>query len=89
MDWANAAANVGSHFIVNNLFQSTFVMLWVNSQFWVAEIIVVMNLLNLTSLYFRHRATPPCKPNIRVNALFYGDMKFETCFKEHLIVDKF
>jgi hypothetical protein len=61
MDWANAAANVGSHFIVNNLFQSAFVMLWVNSQFWIAEIMVVMNFLNLTILYFRHRATPPCK----------------------------
>ena len=52
------AANVGSHFIINNLLQFAFVMLWVTSHFWIAEIMLVLNFANLTSLYFRHSTTP-------------------------------
>jgi len=73
MDWANAAANVGSHFIVNNLFHTAFIMLWVNSQFWIAEILLVSNFFNLTSLYLRHRATPPCKYFVGVIPYIGGD----------------
>jgi len=54
----NAAASVGSHFIVNNLFQFAFVMLFVRSHFWLAEIMLIINFFNLSSLYFRHNTTP-------------------------------
>lgn len=54
----NAAASVGSHFIVNNLFQFAFVMLFVRSHFWWAEIMLILNFFNLSSLYFRHNTTP-------------------------------
>jgi hypothetical protein len=54
----NAAASVGSHFIVNNLLQFAFVMLFVRSHFIWAEIILIINFFNLSSLYFRHNTTP-------------------------------
>lgn len=57
-DYVNAAASVGSHFIFNNLLQFAFVMLFVRSHFVWAEIILIINFFNLTSLYFRHPATP-------------------------------
>jgi len=52
------AANIGSHFIVNNFLQFAFVMLWVHSHFWIAEIMLILNFFNLISLYFRHSTTP-------------------------------
>lgn len=52
------SANVGSHFIVNNLLMLGFVLLWVHSQFVVAEILLIINFFNLSSLYFRHSTTP-------------------------------
>lgn len=54
----NAAASVGSHFILNNLLQFAFVMLFVRSHFIWAEIILIINFFNLSSLYFRHNAYP-------------------------------
>ncbi len=33
-------------------------MLWVRGHFWIAELILILNLFNLTSLYFRHSKTP-------------------------------
>ncbi|KZF25491.1 DUF1774-domain-containing protein [Xylona heveae TC161] len=57
-DAVNAAANVGSHFIFNNLFYFAFVMLWVRSHFWIAELILIINFFNLTALYFRHSTLP-------------------------------
>lgn len=54
----NAAASVGSHFIVNNLFQFAFIMLFVRSHFIWAEIMLIINFFNLSSLYFRHNTTP-------------------------------
>jgi hypothetical protein len=48
------AASVGSHFIVNNLLHFAFVLLFVHSHFIIAEIVLVLNFFNLTSLYFRH-----------------------------------
>lgn len=54
----HAAASVGSHFIVNNLFHFAFVMLFVRSHFHWAEVILVLNFINLSSLYFRHNTYP-------------------------------
>ena len=56
--YVTAAASVGSHFILNNLFQFAFVMLFVRSRFIVAEVILVLNFFNLTFLYFRHNTYP-------------------------------
>ncbi|CAJ2512796.1 Uu.00g009150.m01.CDS01 [Anthostomella pinea] len=50
----NAACSVGSHFILNNLFHFAFVMLFVRSAFGWAELIIILNFANLSSLYFRH-----------------------------------
>ncbi|KAI1130062.1 DUF1774-domain-containing protein [Nemania abortiva] len=52
----NEACAVGSHFILNNLFHFAFVMLFVRSLFGWAELIVILNFINLSSLYFRHNA---------------------------------
>jgi hypothetical protein len=54
----HAAASVGSHFIVNNLLHFAFVMLFVRSHFHWAEVILVLNFFNLSSLYFRHNNYP-------------------------------
>ncbi|KAF2464439.1 DUF1774-domain-containing protein [Lindgomyces ingoldianus] len=53
-----AAANVGSHFIVNNLLLFGFIHLWVRSYFWLAELLLIINFFNLSFAYFRHSATP-------------------------------
>lgn len=57
-EWSNSAANVGSHFIVNNLLQAAFVLLWVHGRFWIAEAALIVNFFNLTALYLRHSTTP-------------------------------
>ncbi|KAI9896990.1 hypothetical protein N3K66_008012 [Trichothecium roseum] len=54
----HAAASVGSHFILNNLFHFAFVMLFVRSHFAWAEVIIILNFFNLASLYFRHNTYP-------------------------------
>ncbi|KAG5925313.1 hypothetical protein E4U53_003347 [Claviceps sorghi] len=54
----NWAASVGSHFILNNLFHFAFVMLFVRSHFVWAEIILILNFINLSTLYFRHNTSP-------------------------------
>lgn len=51
----NAACAVGSHFIANNLLHFAFVMLFVRSHFVWAEVMLLLNLANLTAAYFRHR----------------------------------
>lgn len=56
-DTIGPAANVGSHFIVNNIFVSVFIMLFVHCYFWWGEAVLVFNLVNLTFLYFRHSQT--------------------------------
>lgn len=33
-------------------------MLWVRGHFWPAELLLIVNLFNLTLLYFRHSTTP-------------------------------
>ncbi|KAI1079539.1 DUF1774-domain-containing protein [Whalleya microplaca] len=50
----NAACSVGSHFILNNLFHFAFIMLFVRSYFAWAEVLIILNFINLSSLYFRH-----------------------------------
>jgi hypothetical protein len=50
----NLACSVGSHFIFNNLFHFAFIMLFVRSHFILAEILLILNFINLTALYFRH-----------------------------------
>ncbi|MCJ1447563.1 MAG: hypothetical protein MMC23_008074 [Stictis urceolatum] len=52
------AANVGSHFIANNLLMFGFVMLWVHGFFWIAELLLLINFANLSTLYFRHSTSP-------------------------------
>jgi len=47
------AANVGSHFIFFNLLTFGHIMLWVRSHFWLAELLLVVNLLHLALLYKR------------------------------------
>lgn len=54
LEKVNAACAVGSHFILNNLFHFAFVMLLVRSLFGWAELLIIVNFFNLTSLYFRH-----------------------------------
>lgn len=51
LDRRNAACSVGSHFILNNLFHFAFVMLFVRSYFGWAELMVILNFFNLSSLY--------------------------------------
>lgn len=58
VDYVNAAASVGSHFIAHNLLTFGFVMLFVRSHFWWAEVLLVINFFNLSSLYFRHATHP-------------------------------
>lgn len=58
IDYVSAAAAVGSHFIANNLLQFAFVMLFVRSHFVWAEVILIVNFFNLSSLYFRHATHP-------------------------------
>lgn len=57
-DNVQAAAHVGSHFIANNLLHFGFVMLFVRSHFVWAELLLIVNFFNLSSLYFRHPASP-------------------------------
>ena len=49
-----SAANVAAHFIVSNLLVFVFIMLWTRSRFVVAEIMLLVNFVNLTTLYTRH-----------------------------------
>lgn len=58
VDKVNAAAACGSHFILNNLFHFAFVMLFVRGHFGWAELILILNFFNLSSLAFRHHAYP-------------------------------
>jgi len=56
--FVTSAANVGSHFILHNLLSTAFILLWVRGFFWEGELFLVINLFNLTLLYFRHPTTP-------------------------------
>ncbi|KAH8884817.1 DUF1774-domain-containing protein [Thozetella sp. PMI_491] len=54
----NAACAVGSHFIFNNLLHFAFLMLFIRNHFIWAEVVLIINFFNLSSLYFRHNAYP-------------------------------
>lgn len=54
----NPACAVGSHFIANNLLHFAFIMLFVRSHFGWAELILIINFFNLSSLAFRHHSYP-------------------------------
>ncbi|KIV85975.1 hypothetical protein PV11_01620 [Exophiala sideris] len=56
--FVTSAANVGSHFIFHNLLTFGFIMLWVRGHFWQGELLLAVNLFNLTLLYFGHPTTP-------------------------------
>ncbi|KAL1302190.1 hypothetical protein AAFC00_002620 [Neodothiora populina] len=56
--YVTAAANVGSHFVVNNLLLFGAVHLWVRSHFWLCLLLLVINFFNLSAAYFRHSRTP-------------------------------
>lgn len=53
-----AAANIGAHYVANNLLLFGFIHLWTRSHFWLAELLIVINFFNLSSAYFRHPKTP-------------------------------
>jgi len=53
-----AAANVGSHFVANNLLLFGFIHLWVRSYLCLAELLLIINFINLSAAYFRHPTTP-------------------------------
>jgi len=57
-EYVTSAANVGSHFILHNLLTFGFIMLWVRGHFWQGELLLIVNLFNMTFLYFGHSATP-------------------------------
>ncbi|KAF2019207.1 DUF1774-domain-containing protein [Aaosphaeria arxii CBS 175.79] len=56
--YVNAAANIGAHYIANNLLLFGFIHLWVRSHFWLAELLLIINFFNLSITYFRHSTTP-------------------------------
>ena len=56
--YVTSAANIGSHFIANNLLLFGFVNLFVRSHFWLAEVLLVINFFNLSFAYFRHSTSP-------------------------------
>ena len=53
------AANVGTHFILNNLFTFAWILLWTRSHFWGAEIILIAHFINQHATYWRHRTLSP------------------------------
>lgn len=53
-----AAANVATHFILNNLLNFGWILLWTRNHFWPAEVILVLQFLNLHAAYWRHRRLP-------------------------------
>jgi hypothetical protein len=56
--YVTAAANIGAHFVANNLLLFGFVNLWVRSHYVLAELLIVINFFNLSFAYFRHSTTP-------------------------------
>jgi hypothetical protein len=54
----NAAANVASHFIVNNLFILVWILLWVRNHFWGSEVILAAHLINQSVAYVKNPGLP-------------------------------
>lgn len=53
-----AAANVATHFILNNLFILAWISLWTRNHFWGAEIILMAHFINQSVAYWRHKNLP-------------------------------
>lgn len=53
-----AAASVGSHFILFNLFQFCWIMFWTRTLFFWSELFAALNFLQLVLLYLRNPTTP-------------------------------
>lgn len=53
-----AAANVATHFILNNVFIVAWILLWTRNYFWWAEIILIAHFINQAVTYWRHRGLP-------------------------------
>jgi hypothetical protein len=64
----SSAAAVGSHFILYNLLHFAWVILWTHGINIIAEVIVVINFLQLTAVYFRY-PTAPRMIHVAVSAL--------------------
>jgi hypothetical protein len=56
--YVTSAANLGSHFIANNLLLFGFVHLFTRAHFWLALFLLVLNFGNLSLAYFRHSTAP-------------------------------
>jgi hypothetical protein len=56
--YVSAAANVGAHFVANNLLLFGFVNLFVRSHYILALVLLLINFFNLSFAYFRHSTTP-------------------------------
>ncbi|KAJ5397714.1 hypothetical protein N7509_005827 [Penicillium cosmopolitanum] len=52
------AANVATHFILNNLFVFSWILLWTRNHFWGAEVILIAHLFNQLVAYWRHQGLP-------------------------------
>ncbi|KAJ5631603.1 uncharacterized protein N7484_011703 [Penicillium longicatenatum] len=53
-----SAANVATHFILNNLFVLSWISLWTRNHFWGAEIILMAHFINQSVAYWRHKNLP-------------------------------
>jgi hypothetical protein len=56
--YVTAAANIGAHYVANNLLLFGFVHLWVRGHAVLSELLLVINFFNLSFAYFRHSTTP-------------------------------
>jgi hypothetical protein len=54
----NAAANVASYYILNNLFLLSFILLWVRNHFWGAEVIDAANMFTQSIVYWKNLDLP-------------------------------
>ncbi|KAJ5175372.1 uncharacterized protein N7482_001249 [Penicillium canariense] len=53
-----SAANVATHFILNNVFVLAWILLWTRNYFWGAEVILAANFVNQAITYWRHHGLP-------------------------------
>ncbi|KND87038.1 hypothetical protein TOPH_08336 [Tolypocladium ophioglossoides CBS 100239] len=52
--YKHEAASVAAHFVSHNVLHTTFILLFAHSCFYSAEVILILNFVNLSWLYFRH-----------------------------------
>jgi hypothetical protein len=56
--FVTAAANIGAHYIANNLLLFGFIQLWTRNFFALGELLLIVNFFNLSFAYFRHSTAP-------------------------------